>query len=202
MKPIVLLDVDGPLADFVSAYLEAFRSLTGLPATHEHVTRWDIAECLAAHCVREGELGWEVGRISREVGKVVSAPGFASEMIRPHESAKEPVAKLEVADVYAVTSPWHSSPTWMHERTAWLKRHFKIPRERVIHASTKHLVRGDVFVDDKASHVTAWAGANREGMGVLFDMHHNRADNVVGVVRAGWPFVLSWTKSLAEGRSK
>lgn len=186
-RKTVLLDCDGPLSDFTGAYLDAFREVTGRKATHDDVDRWAIHEC--AFFVEEQQRF--DGQLRKIVDRKVIEEGFCAR-IKPHAAALDAVARLvEVADVYVVTSPWDSSPTWMYERLHWVANHFPgIGRRRVIQTAQKHLIRGDILVDDKPSHVEEWQRAWPQGLGLLFDMHHNRGDQGIGLARTGWPFVL------------
>lgn len=188
-RKTVLLDCDGPMSDFTGAYLDAFREVTGRKATHADVDRWAIHECsFFTEADRVG--GWD-GRLRKEVAAKVIEEGFCAR-IKPHAAALDAIPKLcEVADVYVVTSPWDSSPTWMYERLHWVANHFPgIGRRRVIQTAQKHLIRGDVLVDDKPSHVRDWQNAWPNGLGLLFDMHHNGGEQGLGLARTGWPFVL------------
>ena len=188
MRPVILLDCDGPMADFTQAYLEALRLETGASHAVGDVDRWDI---------HESPFFVELARVHgadlrRRVETRIMQPGFC-DGIAVVPGAQEMVGKLsELGDVYVVTSPWDSSPTWMHERLHWVAKHFPtIGKRRVIQTAQKHLVRGDVFVDDKPSHIEDWSKAWPAGTPILFDMHHNRAEPVAFGVRGGWNDVLA-----------
>jgi 5'(3')-deoxyribonucleotidase len=71
--------------------------------------------------------------------------------------------------VYFVTSPVPSSSTWCYDRRQWLSRHFGVEAaEKVVFTNQKHLVRGDVFVDDKPENVRTWEAAFPENVGVVW----------------------------------
>jgi 5'(3')-deoxyribonucleotidase len=130
------------------------------------VTTWEIFESIGDDALR------------KRVYTAMNQPGFALERIRPYPGAEEAVDALrERAELYIVTSPFFSA-AWMHDRLQWLDRELGIPNANVIFARHKHVVRGDVFVDDSPDHVRAWNGHWRAcaGKGVLFDQHYNRAD--------------------------
>lgn len=187
--PVILLDCDGPLARFSEAWLAAHFIECGVLRDVREIDRWDMASC-AWFAADAAKAGLEPSALKKRIAAHVIRPGFCEE-IEVQAGAKEAVAKLaELAEVFVVTSPWDSSPTWMHERMHWVHRHFGIPRGHVIQAGRKHLIRGDVFVDDKASHVLEWSAAWPDGTAILFDMAHNRADDVGDVVRAGWDHIV------------
>lgn len=174
--PIVLLDVDGPLADFTGAYLDVVHSITGLRFEEHDVDRWSIAECpffveAAAH------QGISVQQLRKAVEGYITSEGFCRS-IRAKKEAVEAVREIVRmgAEVYVVTSPWHTSRTWMHERLHWVADHFPIPRNHIIQTGCKKRVHGDVFVDDKFSHVMEWSREWKDGTAILFDLPHSRQE--------------------------
>jgi 5'(3')-deoxyribonucleotidase len=178
-RPIVLLDCDGVLADFVSSYLEIVRSVTGKTFTPDDVTGFDIGVSL-------GLSRDEASRCKRALGE---SRGFC-ESLAVYPEAQDGVARLqELAEVYVVTSPWNSCPTWTHEREAWLHEHFGIPHRRVIHTSAKHLVRGDVFVDDKTEAVQHWSDMHPDDHAVVWETPHNRQEPWNGTSTREWRYL-------------
>ena len=189
MRPVVLLDCDGPLSQFTQSYLDAVRIETGVKIPVDAVDRWDIHKT-AAFVEAATTAGLSPGDLKSRVIQRVCTVGFC-DAIKPQPDAQAIVAMLEAqADVYVVTSPWDSSPTWMFERLHWVHRHLGLPRSRVIQTGTKHLIRGDVFVDDKATHVREWGKAWPNAKAILFDMHHNKVD-ADDLKRGGWRDVIA-----------
>ena len=194
--PVLLLDCDGPLAQFTEAFLVELQKVTG-GRLHdvEEVDRWDIHEA-PFFLERARTMKLSPNALRNMVYDRVTRPGFCR-AIPVQPGAKEAVRRLkEIARIYIVTSPWTSSLTWAGERYAWLKHHFGISGGDVIQGSAKHLVRGDVFVDDKASTVHEWQKASPYGAGFLFDMHHNRLEPTRGAVRRA----ESWEEIIAEAK--
>jgi 5'(3')-deoxyribonucleotidase len=92
-----------------------------------------------------------------------------------YDGAKAFVTELRsFADVVVVTSPYAAVPNWCHQRINWLAEHFGIPKRDVIFAKRKELVAGDCLIDDKVSNVDAFALAQPNGMGIVFDRPWNR----------------------------
>jgi 5'(3')-deoxyribonucleotidase len=175
----VLLDVDGVLANFVSAYLVLVRDVTGRDYKPADVTQFDIG----------ASLGLSAGESSECKRRIADTPGLAR-CLNVYPGAVEGVSRLQsIADVYIVTSPWNSHPTWTHDREHWLKKHFDIPHSRVIHTSAKHVCRGDVFVDDKVSAVAKWRDAHPDGLPVVWSTPHNRRDLWDGQCTSDWNFL-------------
>lgn len=172
-RPIVLLDCDGPLADFSGSYLRALYQETCCAHGVHEIDQWSIHKC-GFFIDAARKTGVDPSELRRRVDAHVLRPGWCSSLT-PTRFSQICVDDLhELADVYVVTSPWDSSVTWMHERLHWLNREFNVPRGNVIQAGKKHLVFGDVFVDDKPEHVEAWLEQWPNGRALLFDMPHNR----------------------------
>lgn len=166
--PIVLCDVDGVLADFIGhvcAHL-ACHGFCRMPST---ITQDGLARVLGQDELYRAEIAM------RRVGFVTTMPWYAE--------AKTFLASLQrYADVHVLTSPLDDAPAWVPERLAWL-RPFVSPH-KVIFTSQKHLVRGDVLIEDNASHASAWIAANPEGRAFLLDRPWNRKDTHPRVERA------------------
>jgi 5'(3')-deoxyribonucleotidase len=183
-QPVVLLDCDGVLADFVTATLDVVAEIMGEPVAAERITTWEIFDSIGDEALR------------RRVYGIMNEPGFSESRIQAYPGAREAVGVLqERAELYVVTSPFHSA-AWMHGRLAWLDRELAIPPGRVIFAREKHIVRGDVFVDDNPAHVREWNARRRgcTGRGMLFDQPYNRGDRDLPRV-----FTLAQIADLVDG---
>lgn len=157
----IALDCDGVLADFTSGALAIVKEVTGRSYTPAEVTRFDFTEALGLS-IQE----------ARAVKKAIGArQGFAASLL-PYPGAVHGVRRLrEFGDVICVTSPWTSNPWWCEEREAWLAQHFGI--EVVHHAEDKSGYEADIFVDDRSSHVRAWARNWPQGTAVFWRTPHN-----------------------------
>lgn len=165
-KPTVLLDVDGILADFITPALALVKRLTGATYEHDDISTWEIFDSMP-----------EAESVKDMIYKQFMTQRGYCRSIPVYPCAKEGVRELQkVADVVVVTSPFWGSPTWMHERQEWLQEHFGIDKDDVIHARRKHRIMGDVFVDDKASHVVDWAIAHPDKRAILWPMLYNESD--------------------------
>ena len=190
-RPLVLLDVDGVLADFVGRTIEAAHAHSARRWRVEDFKTWAFFNELA-----DPDVPDLVARVKEDIAR----PGFC-ESIRPLPGAVEGVERLrELARIKVVTSPW-SSATWCSERYAFLKRYFGLDRADVVMASDKANIHGDFLVDDSPENVAAWMSyqafhAVRPGMGLLWDTHFNRADATPGTVRVvDWEDLLGWVKA-------
>ncbi len=157
----ILLDCDGVLSDFITPALRVVELLTGKQYAHDDVTDWDL-DVLVPEGQRE--TFWEA----------CSAPGFARNM-QPYPGAVAAVEALRTRhNVFVVTAYMHSSKTWVHDRDAWLHHYFGFMQRDIVHTKAKHLIAGDVFVDDKPSNVREWQMEHTDGIGLIFDRPHNR----------------------------
>ena len=164
MRKTVLVDVDGVLGDF------HVHTLRGLPALGIHGVTWD-------QITRAWDIIGSVGHEHREaIESHWGTRGWCKD-IPVYEGAKDGVRALrEVADVYFVTAQMTHAPYWMWERVQWLKEHFDADDRHVVFTLSKHLVLGDVLVDDKLSNVTSWTKAHPAKQGVLWSQPFNRLD--------------------------
>lgn len=180
----VLLDCDGVLADFIGPVLELVAEATGRTHAREDVTVFDFAASLM---LTPGEKCDVTHAISNRAGWWSSLPVFAG--------AQNGVARLRnIAEVFVVTSPWNSCPTWLHEREAWLKKHFGIPHSHVLVGSAKHIVAGHMLIDDKTETLREWSRHNGHlgGVGVQWATPHNRVDEWAGLSTCDWDQLLGW----------
>lgn len=176
-RPRVLLDVDGVLADFLTPALDVIERLTGIRYDPAQITTWDIFDTVGKE--------WE-----QPFFEACNTRGFAASL-SVYPGAQEGVTALrEVAEVYIVTSPLNHNPTWTYERELWLKEHFGIPANRIVHTSAKFLCRGDALVDDRPHNIQRWNEEHPEKQGLLWDASWNRTET--GLIRVlGWADLLT-----------
>jgi 5'(3')-deoxyribonucleotidase len=191
MKPVVLLDCDGVLADFITPCLRVIERLTGNRHAHDDVDVWDFDRKLIASDT-DREAYWAC----------ITAPGFCASL-EPYSGTPFAVECLRsVADVYILTSPM-LAPTWAHERQQWLKEHFGVSHKHIISTPAKRLVAGDVFVDDKPEHVEAWSQRWTSGIGICWAAPYNatHADAFMDNRTRDWNTVLRVARQAAERSS-
>lgn len=183
MKPTVLLDVDGVVANFVDATLLELKIHFSVVADHDASDWpiWSMADYSGFRQLCFSNERPEPKVISTMLSAVWTQPTFAAAKIRPYDGAIDGVKSLmEIADVYFVTSPIWTSETWTYDRALWLRTYFDIDNSRIIFTSSKHLVRGDIFVDDKPETVEKWKQHNSPAYAVVWDQPYNQ----------GWPDLI------------
>lgn len=199
MKPTLLLDVDGVLADFPALYRELARTVVdrALPP-YELQTQWRMHDALGLS-----------ERETKRVDARLLESGVA-QTIRPYPGVIDNVkALMQEADVVFVTSPIEISPTWCYDRTCWLVRHFGMyAGERVVHTYEKQYVSGNLFIDDKPSNIAKWlkhwavrggtVGVSR--IALLWDWPFNSEENdpsTAGMRRShDWDEVMSIVRNI------
>jgi len=172
MKPEVLLDVDGVICDFVEGYLKTVDEVVGKKFMAESLTQWGLDEAMGLS-----------GKEKRLVADKVKSPGFCFNL-KPLDGAVEMVEMLRKMSsyVYIVTSPW-DGPNWEPERVAWLKKHFNFAHRDVIFTHHKHIIDGDIIIDDKMSTLINWKNRRPNKNAVLWHTHHNVNDHAPGIDR-------------------
>lgn len=171
----LLLDADGVLLDFVHGFLKAVVAAGGPVLNHDDFPTWDVFSTLQKK-LEEVETPAEVARIMEEVNAATRRRGFCLEL-PPLPGAAEALKQIQKAkhiDFFIITSHFGGNETWVHERDTALMKHFGIPTKKIMHGSSKHIVTGDIFVDDKFENVAAWVDHNPQGAGFLWDTPHNR----------------------------
>jgi 5'(3')-deoxyribonucleotidase len=187
-KPVVILDCDDVVCRCLHGMSKEMNAKLGTNVTEDDVLTWDFHDTF--------------GPETKEyVHSKMAEKGWCANL-EPFAGAVEGVTKLkEIAEIFFCTAPYKSEH-WPHERRIWLQTHFQMEPWRVIQSSSKFLVRGELFVDDKVEHLVEWEKYGREnGMGgraVLWDRPHNKLHpGAGGFLRIGsweqlYTFVRRW----------
>lgn len=161
MRKCLLVDVDEVLADFQTPMFDALFDLYGRRACAEDCEVWD---CFSLMSPNE----------KRGVFSIIEHPGWCLGL-KPKEGARDAILELrKLVDVYAVTSHFPTSRTWVHERDTWLKTQLDFTGKDIIHTSAKFMIKGDAFLDDNPDHVTRWRAAHPQGLAMLWHIPNTR----------------------------
>jgi 5'(3')-deoxyribonucleotidase len=202
-RPVILLDVDGVLGDFVGETIHGTRqrlSAMGLAAVANRLPdatdRWDIKGCLVDAAPDHAD------DIRVAVNATWRAPGLAASL-SDYPGAVDGVGALRAfADVVALTAPLRSNATWGSEREEWLRRHFGFAGADVdiIITGAKWRIPGAVLVEDRPETLAAWMEAWPQGVGVLIDRPYNRDARGpwVRVPCGDWPHIARVAQRSAE----
>ena len=180
-KKTILLDCDGVLSDFCQACFDIIEQHTSIKHTHDQVTHWDLFTVLGQP------------HLKNEMKRLAGAGGWCAEFMT-YPGAQEAVARLDNEhELVIVTSPMSVS-SWAHERELWLKKHFNIPKGRIVQTEGKKYVWGDVFIDDADDNCISWAKRWPDSLSLLWDAPYNRSVDLTGtgVVRVhSWDEIFS-----------
>jgi len=90
--------------------------------------------------------------------------------------AQAGVQKLRADGFHIVvaTAPYRSNKMWGYERYGWLAKHFDIDPDDVLIGNRKHLIDGDLFIDDRPEHIVTWGPSHPNSLVVIKDRSYNR----------------------------
>lgn len=149
MKPILLLDMDGPLADFDRAAWEWGHS-SGLMFDIESLAD-QRHRFLTDHVVGCGHPGTTrpcphgAGHMRRHIHQ--DETWFRDLPVTP--GAIQGVAQLEaIFDVWVCTKPLEANPGCRDGKQAWIDKHFPSLSRKLVMAPDKSMVVGAVLLDD------------------------------------------------------
>lgn len=191
-KPVVLVDCDDVVCQCLSGMAELSFKKTGIEIPLESLKTWDFFDTVS-HPEHPDLKEWIEGKM-QEAGWCAS--------LKPFPGAVEGIRRLkEISELFFVTAPFKGEH-WPHERRTWLQKEFNMEHWRIIQCSSKFLVRGELFIDDKVEHVVEWEkygnSIGAPGLGAIWDRPHNRVrttdtfcrfrdwDTVHAFVKARW----------------
>lgn len=178
-KKIILIDMDGVLADFERGFLEAWKKKF---PNHPHIPL-DERKTFSVFDDYPSNLRGDVGKIARE-------PGFFQNL---HEIDGGKEAINEIAglghEVFVCTKPIDRYENCVLEKYHWITEHLGYEwTKRVIVTKDKTLIYGDILIDDRPEHKglrePSW-------IHVLFDRPYNI--NVKTKLKITWE---NWKKIL------
>lgn len=163
IKPVVAIDCDGVLADWLGYVIPVANILFNKNIKQSDLTGWDLYDII------------DDPKAKTTLYDYLNQTKMILDM-DPYEEALRGMAVLkEFAEIYVVTSPMINYPNWILHRNKWLKTHFDIDKNHVIHTSAKHLVQADLFIDDKPENVFNWSKFRNNslyGQPVLWKHNH------------------------------
>lgn len=139
MPKTILCDMDSILADFYFGVLGAYEKETGIRLPNDYISAWDT-----------------VMPNGKDMYDYFSVPGFFRNL-RPVPGAQEALnAMHELGHDILILS----AATITHapgEKYEWLSEHFPwLNRKKVMFATDKYRVKGDVFIDDAPSNTSLY----------------------------------------------
>lgn len=138
MRLTILVDQDGPLSDFESAFYDACKAAA---------IQFDCEPHEQTHRFASDHIP---DRQQRAVARQMCDSRDWFRRLPPVDGAAEGLEELaRMADVWIVTKPLESNPWCRDEKAAWVREHLGADWvRRLIIAPDKTMVRGDALVDD------------------------------------------------------
>lgn len=160
----LLLDMDGVLVDFVPHWLNYLNLFEGIDIKCEEVTKYTLHETHAG----QRELTALAGRTVKNFKSPFKMPGFfrtAPMMPGARKFIKElqVFERTEAFEFFVLTSP--SGGVSAKEKMEWLEATFG-PVKTII-TDHKHMVAGDILVDDCPEKIRGWLRHHPAGKGLI-----------------------------------
>ena len=184
-KPLVLLDVDGILADFIGSVLDIIKKETGIEFYENNIKTFEMFE----------DLKTSKYNIKNICYKHFKKPKYALKLKLLDGSVQAVERIKELADIHVVTTPMHMNPTWTFEREQWLKKHFNIDYKDITFTSKKYLLKGDVLIDDNEFNVRSWSKENPNSKAFLWSKSYNEHINDLEKV-SNWKPIIEYIEKI------
>lgn len=178
---LILTDVDGVLANFVSHACKTIYTDIGEHYKPTDFTDWELAKTLSVK--------------AQDALRHATCTKYWCESIPEYDGAFEFIQALrDIGDVVALTAAVGDSDHWITERKAWLGEGFGFLQEELIFCPgpLKKYVAADILIEDRLDTCTQWANRNDTGMALLCNQPWNQGPTPFGVYR-----VSSYREALA-----
>jgi 5'(3')-deoxyribonucleotidase len=152
--------MDGVLVDLISTWLAAYNHATGSMLTPAHVTSYNWNELVhdseRFYELLDSECLFAVARPYRDISGLFDL--FADSRF----------------DVHIVSTVSEHAPDGHRQKADWL-RHFCpwLPYDRLTTTAHKHMIRGDVLIEDSPENIDAWTEANSAGHAICIRAAYN-----------------------------
>lgn len=171
-RPIILVDMDGPMCDFDLAFYDLCRDMGA--AMHRGEVHHDnrcYTHRFATDCITSGAQK----KLARR--HVDTTRWFRN--LPPTEGAIDGINELlahpEIGDVFLCTKPMEANATCRDDKAQWVEEHLGMDWvRRLIVTPDKGMVRGDILLDDAPK--AAWF-ARAEWAPVIFPMSWNQPES-------------------------
>ena len=185
MKPVLLLDMDGPIADFDQAFFDMCQT-RGYELDIGSLDDPNRKRFMTDNMVHS---------VQRKAARIAVDTRHWFKYLPVTPGAQEGIHTLEEHfDVWVCTKPLEVNPYCRDDKAAWLRRHFPQLEKKLIIAPDKSLVNGAVLLDDAPKlewlHRALWEP-------VVFRSGFNGPDSQWAHLRH-WSWGDSWYELLPE----
>ena len=172
-KKIILIDMDGVVADFSAKLLKTAKERGYGEVDPSNVKSFKIHDEFPE-------------KFHEGINNIISERGFYRDL-KPIDGAIEGIQEMmeySFFEVFFCTSPWNTSETCIRDKQNWLSQYFgKKILKRLVVTNDKTLVRGDYLIDDKPTIKGVFDNPTWEQ--ILFSQPYN--EKVIGKRRMfGW----------------
>lgn len=179
---VILVDIDGPLADFEAGFLATWKKL--------YPGRFFISK---AERQTDSLYTQYPEEFHADIHDILVTPGFWLDL-PPVEGAAEVLKEWASSghEIFFCSSPYMKYPGCAGEKIEWLMRHFLLPDlgRRTIFTKQKSMIRGDFLIDDR---IQLDGSVRPIWEPVLYTLPHNKTSTVKR--RMTWG---TWRKALPE----
>ena len=162
-KMQILVDLDGIVVDLLDNWLRLYNEEWNDSLTHSDITDWYLHKSVVPAC-------------GADVYKYLDLPGTFLHS-KPIPGAIESLGRLKELghDITIVSSPATASHTYS-QKIEWCTKHLPFLKSAdVILAKKKHLIYGDLLIDDFAENLTAYKKSWPNGMTATIAYPYNKS---------------------------
>lgn len=177
----LLIDVDDVMVDLLGSVIEHIKVVEGTTYPRDVFVKHEFFDSINRQDLRPA---W---KLKIDKGNYVYN-------LKEIDGAIEAIETFRSMDIimHPVTAPMYGSATWIHERSLWLMERMKFPFDDQIHTAAKHMIYGDVMIDDRPKNLEGFLKRNPNGKAMLFDQPWNRS------IQGPWIRVKSWNEVINE----
>jgi len=159
----ILCDLDGIVANLLGAWLPLANETYGTALEIAHIDKWEIHECTV--------IGHRIYDLLTPdlFGALAPIPGALDALERLHSAGNHIVVVTASAKHLGTAGA----------KLRWIRRHLPwLDRKDVLIGHRKHLVRGDVLIDDSPANILEYRAAWPDAAIVTIDYPYNRSREV------------------------
>jgi len=140
-KLTILIDMDQITVDLLSKWLRDYNKEHSQTMTKADIHDWDIEQCVPKE---------------HNIIKYIMQSGYFLDL-DPEEGAIDAIRWLSSKhDVYMVSAPC-SNPESAKDKIRWIRKNLPfLDKDSYVLTKNKHLIKGDVFIDDSPSNISRY----------------------------------------------
>lgn len=162
-KPIVLCDLDGVVVQLAEEWLRLYEQFGG-----EHIDPASIHYQNLERVVRNPKLLFKCIDKAHALRTAKPYPGAVVGLLRFAQYADIKLLTYARPESYGVAH--EAKLAWVWEHLPW----FDPNDVMFVHSSNKHLVDGDILIEDNLNTVREWKKHHVHGVGILIDRPWNQ----------------------------